>query len=116
MQVSPLLCTDVAERLAHVVEESRPAWPACRIDLRCEFDGRVWCDPARLMQAAGNLIGNAVTHGKPGRPVRVVADTEGAEFRLAVHNAGPSMSVEELAALFKPYFRPSAPMPAAALA
>ena len=59
------------------------------------------------MQVAANLLGNAVTHGTPGKPITVVATTSGDEFQFRSTHAGPALSPADIARLFKPYFRPA---------
>jgi signal transduction histidine kinase len=46
-------------------------------------------DPARLAQALGNLVANALEHGKP--PVVVRARRTAAHIRLEVHDRGPGL-------------------------
>lgn len=107
MGVSPVLCTDLAERLTQIVEETRTARPDSRIDFECRLDGPVWCDPARIVQVAANLLSNAVTHGTPGRPITVVATASGEEFKFSSSNDAPGMAPSEVDRLFQPYFRPT---------
>jgi signal transduction histidine kinase len=62
-------------------------------------------DPERLAQAVGNLVGNALQHGEPGRPVTVrIAEEEG-RAALSVHNHGPPIPPEVLASIFEPFQR-----------
>lgn len=107
MRVTPVLCEDLGQRLARVVDETRAARPDTRIDFECRVDGPVWCDPARIMQVAANLLGNAVTHGVPGRTITVRATATAEAFELTASNVAPPLAAAEVAALFKPYFRPS---------
>ena len=107
MRVSPVLCEDLGQRLARVVDETRAARPDARIEFDCRVDGPVWCDPARIVQVAANLLGNAVTHGSPGQPIAVRATATADAFELTSSNVAPALSSAEVAALFKPYFRPA---------
>lgn len=107
MHVSPVLCPDLPERLAQVVEEARTLRPGSRIEFDCNVGGPVWCDPARIEQVASNLLANAVAHGTPGQPIKVIATTSGDEFQFRSSNAGPPMSPADVERLFKPYFRPA---------
>ena len=53
-----------------------------------------------------NLIGNAISYGKPGGPVRVTIRGSGAgEVLLDVHNEGPPIPDEIRPALFDAYRR-----------
>jgi signal transduction histidine kinase len=64
----------------------------------------VW-DPERLAQAVGNLIGNALQHGEPGRPVTLrIAEEEG-RAELSVHNHGPPIPPALLPSIFEPFQR-----------
>lgn len=107
MRVTPVLCEDLGARLARIVDETRAARPDTRIEFECGVDGPVWCDPARMVQVAANLLGNAVTHGVPGRTIAVRATATAEAFELTCSNVAPPLSAAEVAALFKPYFRPA---------
>jgi PAS domain S-box-containing protein len=62
-------------------------------------------DPERIAQALGNLVGNALQHGDPERPVTVrVAMREG-RAELSVHNHGAPIPTELLPGLFEPFQR-----------
>ena len=107
MRVTPVVCEDLGQRLARIVDETRAARPDSRIEFECRVDGPVWCDPARIVQVAANLLGNAVTHGTPGQPIAVRATATADAFELISSNAGPPLPEADVAALFKPYFRPA---------
>ncbi|NUO73062.1 MAG: GAF domain-containing protein [Frateuria sp.] len=107
MRVTPVLCDDLGQRLARIVDETRAARPDTRIEFEYRVDGPVWCDPARIVQVAANLLGNAVTHGTPGRPIAVRATASAEAFELTSSNVAPPLSPAEVSALFKPYFRPA---------
>lgn len=63
------------------------------------------CDPDRVAQLAGNLLANAVTHGAPVAPIRVVARQDGAMVEVRVENQGRPIPPQEQARLFKPFER-----------
>lgn len=107
MRVTPVLCEDLGQRLARIVDETRAARPDTRIEFECSVDGPVWCDPARIVQVAANLLGNAVTHGTPGQTIAVRARATEEAFELTSSNMAPPLPAAEVAALFKPYFRPA---------
>ena len=87
------------------------SWTNCErrprrvIETSFEVPERVDCDRMRIGQLVSNLIGNALTHGAPDKPVRVGAKTEGCEFRLWVANAGEPISAAAREKLFEPFFR-----------
>jgi signal transduction histidine kinase len=50
-----------------------------------------------------NLLGNAITHGAQGRPIRIVAKTDDGFFQLSVTNEGAMIPPEQIADLFLPF-------------
>ena len=105
--------TDLGRLVREVVDEIAAAHPGrpIRVDTRVAQRGR-W-DAARLSQALGNLIGNAVQHGADGTTVTV--DVRGAEERvtIAIHNRGAVIPPEQLDGIFNPMRTRRAPRTAA---
>jgi signal transduction histidine kinase len=66
-------------------------------DLRGEWDGD------RIAQVLSNLVRNAIQHG--GGPIRVVAQDNGGEVLVSVHNGGPPVPRGALATMFEPMVR-----------
>jgi PAS domain S-box-containing protein len=64
----------------------------------------VW-DPERLAQAVGNLLGNALQHGEPERPVTLRITASEGKAQLSVHNHGAPIPPEVLPGLFEPFQR-----------
>jgi signal transduction histidine kinase len=91
--------------LEHVVHELRSAYEIREIATFFDFAEPVPVDHARIGQLFSNLLGNALTHGAPGYPVRVGAATENGIFSLWVANAGTAIPLEILEHLFQPFFR-----------
>jgi sigma-B regulation protein RsbU (phosphoserine phosphatase) len=91
--------------LEQVVDELRTASPHRVIETSFAITDSVDCDRTRIGQLASNLIGNALTHGAPDRPVRVGAKTEGGKFEFWVANAGEPIPAAAMAKLFEPFFR-----------
>jgi signal transduction histidine kinase len=58
-----------------------------------------------MAQVVGNLVSNALHHGRPDTPVRVEVRDAGGEVRLSVHNEGESIPPELQAMLFQPFRR-----------
>jgi len=71
-------------------------------------------DPARLSQALGNLIANAVQHGAAGTVVTVTHRDDGDEAVVAVHNRGAVIPPEQLDGIFNPMKPRRTPRPATA--
>ncbi|GJG85515.1 two-component sensor histidine kinase [Gemmatimonadetes bacterium T265] len=100
----PVVRTEISlGKVVHdVVDEIVAAHPGCviRVDSRGAQPGR-W-DGARLSQALGNLIGNAVQHGGRGTPVTVDVRGDATEAVIAVHNDGPAIPPDQLDGIFNP--------------
>lgn len=100
--------TDLDETLEHVVSELRTAWPTRTIDLQLALTEAVRCDRPRVGQLFSNLLANALTHGDPTAPVRVIARSDPSGFELTVSNAGAPIPPALQARLFHPFSRASA--------
>ncbi|EPX59755.1 histidine protein kinase AsgD [Cystobacter fuscus DSM 2262] len=85
------------------LEELQVAYANQRLELDARGDGWGWWDPDRLTQVVGNLVSNAVQHGREGTPVRVEVRDEGNDVLLAVHNEGEPIAPELRPALFQPF-------------
>ena len=59
-------------------------------------------DSERLQQAIGNLLGNAIEHGRLGSTIELVAHKDGGSLAIEVTNEGPAISAEALKVLFDP--------------
>ena len=68
-------------------------------------------DPNRMEQVLNNLVGNAVKFSPAGSRIVVRVGREGGFVRTSVADSGPGIPAEELPALFKPFYRGSAPLP-----
>jgi len=68
-------------------------------------------DRNRMEQVLNNLIGNAVKFSPAGSRIVVRVCREGEFVRVSVIDSGPGIPAGELAALFKPFYRGSAPLP-----
>jgi sigma-B regulation protein RsbU (phosphoserine phosphatase) len=91
--------------LEQVFDELRTASPGRIIETSIAITEPVNCDRTRIGQLVSNLIGNALTHGAPDKPVRVKASTEGGIFELSVANAGEPIPETAMHRLFEPFFR-----------
>jgi two-component system, sensor histidine kinase and response regulator len=96
---------DLAGLCRGVVDDARAFAPGRQVLLEVDGDLTVRWDPARMSQALGNLLVNALTHGDPEGTVRVSAGQRAGEVEIAVANAGPPISPEALPTLFEPFSR-----------
>lgn len=62
-------------------------------------------DSARLGQAIGNLISNAIKYTLAGGSVSVSAQQNGDELHIAVSDTGPGIPEAEQGRIFEPFFR-----------
>jgi signal transduction histidine kinase len=105
----------LASGLKDVVDEVRAANPQLDIRDDIAINGAVRCDQGRIQQVLSNLIGNAVTHGAPDRPIAVRAAIEGGKLVLSVTNGGTPIPPDDLARIFQPYWRPAHSKPGGGL-
>jgi len=93
--------------LTTVIQELQVAQPDCKILSKIDVSRSVRCDLGRLQQVASNLLGNALTHGRPGSPVKISAGTDEHDLVLEVWNAGEPIASESLVKIFEPFWRHS---------
>jgi phosphoserine phosphatase RsbU/P len=67
--------------------------------------GECLADDARVVQAVGNLVANAATHGARDEPITVTTMHTGSAFTIAVHNDGRPIPGDSIANLFQPMVR-----------
>lgn len=99
--------TDLRAVIGQVVGEFRTAHPEREIQSDVEIRGQIVCDGARISQVISNLIGNALTHGAAGRPVRVSAVEQPDGYEISVVNEGQPIPDHIRSHLFQPFFRAS---------
>jgi len=99
---------DLREALTSIVDELRAAHPSATIQLQCPELRDAW-DRDRLEQVFSNLIGNALAHGDPGKPVTVTAGPEAQRVWVDVHNESPPIPQELQSELFHPFRRGGLP-------
>ncbi len=89
--------------LAQALEAARPAaesrTQALEMDVP-EDAGWVDGDPARLAQAIGNLLDNAIKYTEPGGQIRVRARVEGDEVVIVVEDSGAGIDPDLLPHVF----------------
>ena len=95
----------VEAMLNQVVAELRAGAPDRHIETQYALTEPVTLDPRRMAQLFSNLLGNALTHGTPGAPVRVTAASGNGAFELRVANASALIPPAVMERLFQPFFR-----------
>lgn len=102
---APTAC-DLHQVVGEAIDELRLAYPGRTLQHVRSGDGRCAADSSRLVQLVGNLVSNAVSHGRPETPVTVTTNgTRGDALTLAVHNDGEAIAPALLPSLFEPMTR-----------
>lgn len=94
---------DPVEVLRHVAQSYEASVRAAGLELAMEAQGApsLWADSDRLVQALGNLIGNAIRHTPEGGRITLRAWGEGAEVGLAVEDTGEGIPPDVLPIVFE---------------
>jgi signal transduction histidine kinase len=93
--------------LEQVVKELQDGHPNRQILTNISVTRSVRCDLGRVQQVASNLIGNALIHGAPDKPVRVTAHTDEQHFVFEVWNDGEPIPPDSVSKIFEPFWRNS---------
>ncbi len=94
---------NLSQALAHTAEEVRDAHPSREVAIHVDPMPPVRADAVRVQQLASNLLGNAITHGEPTRPIHFLARWMDGELTLSVENGGTPIPAERQARLFQPF-------------
>jgi signal transduction histidine kinase len=94
--------------LQQVVAEMTTSHASRTIESHFNLTDPVDCDGNRIARLASNLLGNALTHGAPEKPVVIRASTAGGQFEMSVANQGTPIASEILARMFQPFARGTA--------
>ena len=100
---------DLTVALEQVLWELQALYPDRLIAGQFHHGAAVRCDSARIAQLLSNLLANALHHGDPAKPVWVRANSDTQGFELSVTNEGAPIPADDLARLFQPFARGSAP-------
>lgn len=98
---------NIGHGLATVVQELQDGQSDCKIISNFNVTRSVRCDLGRLQQVASNLLGNALTHGRPHSPITIDARTDGDDLLIEVWNSGEPIPAESLSKIFEPFWRHS---------
>ncbi|PRX42975.1 GAF domain-containing sensor histidine kinase [Salegentibacter salegens] len=93
------------EVLKQVINELKIISPDQKITSNIQIKNPVDCDPNRIAQLCSNLLGNAVTHGTPGKSIELEAICLNGEFKLAITNDGVKIPKKVREKLFEPFYR-----------
>jgi signal transduction histidine kinase len=105
MAVTPGPARDLRPLLARMVDEVRASHPVAQIEQADAGPVLACFDADRLEQVVSNLLGNAVAHGDPQRPVRTWVECDDDTARVCVHNHGTPIPAESFGLLFDPFKR-----------
>jgi sigma-B regulation protein RsbU (phosphoserine phosphatase) len=99
--------TDLHQVVADAVGELAIAFPRNQLRHERGGDGECHCqaDPNRIVQAIGNLVANAVTHGEAAQPITVRTEGAPGVCRVSVHNHGQPIPPQLQQRLFEPMVR-----------
>jgi signal transduction histidine kinase len=106
----PMSCVnaDLNEAARRVVDELSGDHPQRSILLElASGEARAWADPTRIEQAIGNLVANALQHGKQDSPILVKLSRDQDCVTVAVRNEGEPIPSEIVPRLFEPLVRVS---------
>lgn len=90
--------------LLQVIEESRTVDPDHKIQVKISLNEDVSCDHNRISQLYSNLLGNAIKHGAPNKPIITEVKSENGQFHMTVTNSGDKIPENKMMSLFKPFF------------
>jgi phosphoserine phosphatase RsbU/P len=102
------ISADLNDAARRVVDELCAAHPQRSILLQpAASEARAWADPTRIEQAMGNLIANALQHGKQDSPIWVKVSSDQDCVTISVRNEGEPIPAELVPRLFEPLVRVS---------
>jgi phosphoserine phosphatase RsbU/P len=107
LSVKPAV-VDLHHAVADAVGELAVAFPDCTLRYERSGDGLCRADADRIVQAVGNLVANAASHGDQSQPITIRTESEPPRFRVSVHNRGAPIPPQLLAHLFEPMVRGAA--------
>jgi two-component system CheB/CheR fusion protein len=97
---------ELAELTRRTVDDHRASFEALGVGLEARLQpGPFWldADPARLVQIASNLLGNAEKFTPRGGKVAVSVEARGEKVALRVHDTGVGIAPELIPGMFEPF-------------
>jgi PAS domain S-box-containing protein len=97
---------ELVELVRRTIDDHRAAFEARGIRVEARLDGGpLWldADPARLVQIASNLLGNAEKFTPADGTVRVSVERHGGRVALRVRDTGAGIAPELLPGVFEPF-------------
>jgi phosphoserine phosphatase RsbU/P len=95
----------VESMLKQIMAELHPSHSDREIEGTFDIHEPVNCDLQRIGQLFSNLLGNAISHGSPDKPIEVRAGTHGSSCELSVANSGDPIPPAAIEKLFQPFYR-----------
>lgn len=95
----------IGQILNQIVAELRSSHLDRTIETKFDLTETANCDGQRIGQLFSNLLGNAITHGSPDKPIVVHAKTRQGTFELSVVNSGDPIPPAAMKQLFHPFYR-----------
>jgi signal transduction histidine kinase len=102
-----LSSTDLGDACRAAIEEISAFHPSAAFTFEATGALTGKWDRTRIGQMLSNLLGNAVQHGVPGRPIAIEAIGSEDEVLITVHNEGPPIPEELQKRIFEPLARGS---------
>lgn len=95
--------TELNSIISQVVAELVGTNPDREMQLRLAVDEAVQCDGERISQLISNLVGNALSHGSPDKPIVVEAGIGDSVLRISVANGGVEIPAAIRDSIFHPF-------------
>jgi signal transduction histidine kinase len=105
LAISRTASAELEPVLEQVIAELRTSAPTVVIKTHFALAESILCDAPRIAQLLSNLLGNAITHGTPDKPIMVRATSSGGVFELSVSNSGEPIADIAMGQLFLPFSR-----------